>query len=536
MKKTKILIRLCLLTVSILLFAQVSTFAATGTSTGAGVRVRKSASSDSEQIEVLAVNDRVEILGEEGDWYKISFKDKTGYVSKAFIETGSKKTTTSESTEKKEEQATEPESNTAAEQPAETSEASANQGAEEITETPQENNKVEENTTEAENNTNNNAEQTTQEQPAEQAQATVAVPASNTKKCKITSDTVVNILPVITSEQISQVKKNQEVNLITSTGLWGYVKAENIDGWVRIDKLSSEEVTQTVEVPVEQPATEQPAEEKPTEQPAAEQPAEEKPAEQPAAEQPKEQPATEQVAQPEQSNYAEKTMYVSATAINIRKEASITSDVISGATLNTAYTVVGEENDWYKVKAEGGYGYIKKELLSDTKTEETSRSNQTDRTQAAQAQTPAATPAPAAQTQAAPAATPAPAASTSKVTGADVAAYAQQFLGCSYVYAAAGPNSFDCSGLTMYVYKHFGYNLSHSSKVQATQGVKVTGDLQPGDILVFSNDGKQVGHVGLYIGNDKFIHASDYSTGVIISNLHDSWNINKYWGARRIIQ
>ena len=136
----------------------------------------------------------------------------------------------------------------------------------------------------------------------------------------------------------------------------------------------------------------------------------------------------------------------------------------------------------------------------------------------------------------APASAPAQTAASCKVTGADVAAYAKQFLGCKYVYAAAGPSSFDCSGLTMYVYKHFGYNLSHSSKVQATQGVKVTGELQPGDILVFSNDGKQVGHVGLYLGNDKFIHASDYSTGVIISNLHDSWNINKYWGARRIIQ
>ena len=68
----------------------------------------------------------------------------------------------------------------------------------------------------------------------------------------------------------------------------------------------------------------------------------------------------------------------------------------------------------------------------------------------------------------------------------------------------------------MYVYQHFGYSLSHSSKVQATQGVAVTGDLQPGDILVFSNDGRTVGHVGIYIGNDKFVHASDSTTGVII--------------------
>ena len=125
--------------------------------------------------------------------------------------------------------------------------------------------------------------------------------------------------------------------------------------------------------------------------------------------------------------------------------------------------------------------------------------------------------------------------SSSGVTGTDIANYAKQFVGCKYVYGHAGPSSFDCSGLTMYVYKHFGYNLSHSSRTQATQGKAVTGDLQPGDILVFSNNGKTVGHVGIYLGNDKFVHASDSSTGVIISNLSDRWNKSKYWGARRIL-
>ena len=87
----------------------------------------------------------------------------------------------------------------------------------------------------------------------------------------------------------------------------------------------------------------------------------------------------------------------------------------------------------------------------------------------------------------------------------------------------------------MYVYKHFGYSLSHSSRVQATQGKAVTGELQPGDILVFTNGGSTVGHVGIYIGNDKFIHASDSTTGVIISNLSARWNKSKYVGARRIL-
>ena len=485
-KQVKILISVAVFTI----IAGITVLAATiGKVNSSYVRLREKASTESEILDVLMEGDQVEILAEEGDWYKISAKGRTGYISKSFVT-----------------------KNGETPAPAE--------------QTPQ--------------NTENTENTTTTETPEAKPATTTAT--ITTKIYKVAESTSVYILPILSSDVIGTINAGEGLDLINSTGLWGYVKSGNIKGWVRIDKLSSEEVTKTVEVPVEeqpaeekpaeQPAAEQPAEEKPAEQPVAEQPAEEKPAEQPAAEQ----PAEEKPAEQPQSNYAEKTMYVSAAGINVRKEANTTSDVISGAGLNTAFTVVGEENDWYKVKAEGGYGYIRKDLLSDSKTEETSRSNETNRAEAAAAQTQAQTQTPAAQTQATPASTPAPAASTSKVTGADVAAYAQQFLGCSYVYAAAGPNSFDCSGLTMYVYKHFGYNLSHSSKVQATQGVAVTGDLQPGDILVFSNDGKQVGHVGLYIGNDKFIHASDYSTGVIISNLHDSWNINKYWGARRIIQ
>ena len=483
MKKMKKQVKILISVVALIIIAGITVLAATiGKVNSSYVRLREKASTESEILDVLMEGDQVEILAEEGDWYKISVNGHTGYISKAFVTKNG-------------------------ETPAPATDPNANQ-------TP-------ENTP------------TPETAPAVPATQTATI---TTRIYKVAENTTVYILPILSSDAIGTVNAGEGLDLINSTGLWGYVKTNNITGWVRIDKLSSEEVTKTVEVPVEQKQEETKQEEIKAEETKQE----ETKTEETKAEEPKQEEQNTPQPEQTQSNYTEKTMYVSVTAVNVRKEANTTSEVISGAQLNSAYTVVGEEGDWYKVKAEGGYGYIRKDLLSDSKTEETSRSNAAERTQAAAqtqavtaAQTPAQTPAQATQT--APA-TPAPAASTSKVTGADVAAYAQQFLGCSYVYAAAGPNSFDCSGLTMYVYKHFGYNLSHSSKVQATQGVKVTGELQPGDILVFSNDGKQVGHVGLYIGNDKFIHASDYSTGVIISNLHDSWNINKYWGARRIIQ
>ena len=115
-------------------------------------------------------------------------------------------------------------------------------------------------------------------------------------------------------------------------------------------------------------------------------------------------------------------------------------------------------------------------------------------------------------------------------------AYALQYKGYPYVYATAGPNSFDCSGFTSYVYAHFGYTLNRSSKDQIKNGVAVSkSELQPADILLFSRDGTRVTHVGLYIGEGKFIHASTSTTGVIISDLNSTYYTTHYFAARRII-
>ena len=453
--------------------------------------------------------DEVEILEEKGDWYKVSAKGHTGYVSKAFITKLSEENNTNQ-----QEQPQENSQGQTAEQPQE----------QQTTEQPQEQQPT---------------EQTQEQQSTETKKAVVT-----TKIHKLAEDTQVYILPIISSDTIGTIKSGEELNLINSAGLWGFVESNGIKGWVRIDKLSSEDVTKTVEESNEQSENmEENNEEAKTEEINQEENKTEENTEQENNTENNEQQAqnTEQQnnEQPQENtaNYAEKTMYVSVAAVNIRKESNTESDVLGGAELNKAYTVVGEENDWYKVKiGDNSFGFIRKDLMSDKKTEETSRSNEIDRTQAAAqkatqqtAQQQASNPAQITQ-----AASSVPV-SASGVSGTDIANYAKQFVGCRYVYGAAGPSSFDCSGLTMYVYKHFGYSLSHSSRVQATQGKAVTGALQPGDILVFSNDGKQVGHVGIYIGNDKFVHASDSSTGVIISNLHDRWNISKYWGARRIL-
>lgn len=448
-----------IIAIGLLLVVPTAAFATTGKPTGDLVNVREKPTTDSDVVEQLGVNDVVEILGKEGDWYKVNFNGKIGYVSQSLLSTNDKNT-----------------ENNANNKDIQSSNANETKNESQNNE---DNSKVNQNT-EVGNNT-----QTT----------TVS------KVYKMAEDSKVRILPIISAEEIGDVKKNESVSLVINAGLWVYIRTEAVSGWVRIDKLSAEDVV------------------------VANNDAENKEKE----DDKKVENKTENNENTQTVTMKPQKMYASSVAVNVRSQSNTDSDIVDSIALNDEVIAIGEENGWYKVQVNGSTGYIRKDLVSTQKTEVTSRDNNIDRASAQNNVHAVAGSTNEGSQDEVPV-------SSSGVSGSDIAAYAQQFVGCSYSYGAAGPDRFDCSGLTSYVYKQFGYTLNRSSRDQATQGVAVTGDLQPGDILVFSNDGKQVGHVGIYIGNDKFVHASDSSTGVIISNLHDRWNINKYWGARRIIQ
>jgi cell wall-associated NlpC family hydrolase len=88
---------------------------------------------------------------------------------------------------------------------------------------------------------------------------------------------------------------------------------------------------------------------------------------------------------------------------------------------------------------------------------------------------------------------------------ATAVAAAQAKLGSPYVWAAAGPSTFDCSGLTMYAWAQAGVSLPHSSTMQYSSGTKVSiSSLQPGDLVFY---GSPIHHVALYVGNGQVIHA-----------------------------
>ena|SRR5205823_13354598 len=115
--------------------------------------------------------------------------------------------------------------------------------------------------------------------------------------------------------------------------------------------------------------------------------------------------------------------------------------------------------------------------------------------------------------------------------GKRVVGFAKHFVGTRYVYGGSSPRSgFDCSGFVRFVYAHFGVSLPHSSYAQFDRGRHVSRrGLRPGDLVFF--DG--LGHVGMYIGNGRFIHAPHTGTHVQIQTLA-GWYGSRFDGARRL--
>ena len=119
----------------------------------------------------------------------------------------------------------------------------------------------------------------------------------------------------------------------------------------------------------------------------------------------------------------------------------------------------------------------------------------------------------------------------------DAVDLATQLIGRPYVWGAEGPNSFDCSGLTQFVYQEVGITLPRRAINQSTFGDKTRGALRRGDLLFFSTDTRQslVTHVGLYEGDGVMIDASKRHGRVRRDNLDDPFWVERFMFARRVL-
>lgn len=133
---------------------------------------------------------------------------------------------------------------------------------------------------------------------------------------------------------------------------------------------------------------------------------------------------------------------------------------------------------------------------------------------------------------------------TCKVTVADysgmsveqkeVVSYALKYVGNKYRYGGSSlTKGTDCSGFTMAVYKNFGYNLVHNAygQLKTTKSVKMK-NIKPGDLIFYGSSKKNCSHVALYIGNNKVVHASTESTGIVVSD----YKYRKYVGVGRVLK
>ena len=134
-------------------------------------------------------------------------------------------------------------------------------------------------------------------------------------------------------------------------------------------------------------------------------------------------------------------------------------------------------------------------------------------------------------------------ASAGKFKGESIVRTALQYLGAKYRSGHSGPNAFDCSGLTSFVYGLEGISISRSSRTQFQEGTPVTdiASLKKGDLVFFGGSGarRSVGHVGIVTEVDptankfRFVHAA--RTGVQVDDSNSAYYARRFMGARRII-
>lgn len=212
---------------------------------------------------------------------------------------------------------------------------------------------------------------------------------------------------------------------------------------------------------------------------------------------------------------------VNTETLFVRKEPSTDTSILFMIPQGEDYLVLDENEEWAKITAEEGEGWVFKEYVeihsefveAESKAEEEARlAKEAEERRKAQE---AARAKQAKQEEKKPAEKPSYAVGEGSELGTAVAEYALQFVGNPYVWGGTSlTKGADCSGFVLSVYANFGISLPHSSKSDRTQGYAVDGleNAQPGDLICYS------GHVALYIGNGQIVHAANKKSGIIVSN------------------
>lgn len=260
--------------------------------------------------------------------------------------------------------------------------------------------------------------------------------------------------------------------------------------------------------------------------------------------------------------------YITAEKVNLRKEANTDSDVIEELELGASVKVLEDGENWLKVQKGEEEGYIRSYYIaeeapvieeeepvvedqtsntqnnntqsstnssnnsnsSSNSTSSNSSSNNSTSSNSGQAQKPVQKPSQDNNNSYNP-----PASSTSAVQAVLNLAYSK--IGSPYVWGAEGPNSFDCSGFTSYVFRNAaGISIPRTSSAQSGYGKTVSkSNLQPGDLVFFNTSGKGVSHVGIYVGGGQMIHSPSSGKSVSVTSINSSYYSARFVTAKRVL-
>lgn len=196
------------------------------------------------------------------------------------------------------------------------------------------------------------------------------------------------------------------------------------------------------------------------------------------------------------------------TTVNFRSEPSTSSSVLASLPNGATVTVLGSSNGWYNVTYNGKTGYVSADYLTVTSGQASSSVNQSSN---------------------------AVSYTGTSAKRASVIEYAAQFLGTPYVYGGSTPSGFDCSGFTSYVFKNTVGSIPRVAQAQFDATTRVSMDeLLPGDLVFFGSSPSSISHVGIYVGNNQFIHSPHTGDVVKYDSLTGSY-ASRFQGGGRVI-
>ncbi len=188
--------------------------------------------------------------------------------------------------------------------------------------------------------------------------------------------------------------------------------------------------------------------------------------------------------------------YTTADVLNVRSQPSTDSAILGQYVYGSTIDITGTSDVWYQIRYNNGYAYVHSDYVAFSSTQTPDQS----------------------------------------IKGQQIVETAKQYIGTPYVYGGMSPSGFDCSGFVKYVYGLHGVSLNRVAADQAYNGYWVSREnLRPGDIICFASSAgsSYISHVGIYVGNNQFIHSPRTGYTVTIENLSGTY-ASRYYTARRI--